>query len=61
MITLSNMVKTGNVFIDDEYVMDLYAQSVTMSTYLLAFIVSEFTNFHVKGKKKMVMNYPNIN
>ena len=52
MITLSNMVKTGNVFIDDEYVMDMYAQSVTMSTYLLAFIVSELTNFHVKGKKK---------
>ena len=51
MATLSNMEKTGNVTIDDEYVMDNYAMSVTMSTYLLAFIVSEFTNFHVPGEK----------
>jgi len=48
MATLSNMEKTGNVAIDDEYVMDNYAMSVTMSTYLLAFIVSEFTNYHVE-------------
>ena len=51
MATLSNMEKTGNVAIDDEYVMDNYAMSVTMSTYLLAFIVSEFTSYHVTGER----------
>ena len=34
---------------DPDYVMDLYAESVKMSTYLLAFIVSEFGSTHAKG------------
>jgi len=49
MITLSNMEKTDVVGIDDEYVMDLYAESVKMSTYLLAFIVCEFGSTHAQG------------
>ena len=36
---------------DEKYVMDLYAESVTMSTYLLAFIVCEFESFNVPGEQ----------
>ena len=51
MITLSNMVKTTTVELDDDYVMDMYEQSVTMSTYLLAFIVSDFKSTHSPGMR----------
>ena len=49
MITLSNMPKTGLVELNDEYVLDMYATSVRMSTYLLAFIVCEFGNTFSPG------------
>ena len=42
MMTLSNMVKTTTVELDGDYVMDMYAESVTMSTYLLAFVICDF-------------------
>ena len=50
MITLSNMESFAGEVIDDEYVMDVYEPSVKMSTYLLAFIVCEFSSIHDPGK-----------
>ena len=47
MISLSNMpmVESGSsLSYDDEYVMDVYQQSVKMSTYLVAFVICEFNN-----------------
>ena len=46
------MEKNGDpVPMDDEYEMDMYKESVTMSTYLLAFIVSEFKSTHAAGMR----------
>ncbi|XP_023321022.1 aminopeptidase N [Eurytemora carolleeae] len=49
MISLSNMPKSGLVELNEDYVMDMYETSVRMSTYLLAFIVSEFGNTFAPG------------
>jgi len=49
MTTLSNTVIKNTTKVDDDFVMDHYEPSVTMSTYLLAFIVSEFRSTHVRG------------
>ena len=51
MISLSNMPKSGLVELDEDYVMDMYETSVRMSTYLLAFIVSEFGNTFAPGEQ----------
>ena len=50
MISLSNMPKSGLVELNEDYVMDMYETSVRMSTYLLAFIVSEFGNTFAPGE-----------
>ena len=44
------MPKSGLVELNEDYVMDMYETSVRMSTYLLAFIVSEFGNTFAPGE-----------
>jgi aminopeptidase N len=49
MTTLSNTLVKSTHKLHDDYVLDVYEPSVTMSPYLLAFIVSEFGSTHVRG------------
>ena len=53
MITLSNMnIETTRPHPDDDaYVIDQYGTTVNMSTYLLAFIVSEFESTFAPGRE----------
>ena len=49
MLTLSNTVVKNTTALADGNVLDTYEPTVTMSPYLLAFIVSEFGSTHVRG------------
>ena len=50
MRSLSNMKQVETVDLGNGYQMDLYNTSVRMSTYLLAFIVSEFESYNSQGR-----------
>ncbi|XP_068202064.1 aminopeptidase N-like [Palaemon carinicauda] len=51
MATLSNMPLSTTEDIDDNWVWDHYEKSVDMSTYLVAFMVSNFESRGIEGKE----------
>ena len=66
MSSISNMPISEEVAIDGKpgYVWDVYQESVVMSTYLLAFVVSEFdyrvSDPTANGKQAYIINMPSL-